>query len=330
MIPMNRYLLLLLLLIALPSLYHYGPVRATAPETEADSPGATETEARASLPPYDLTDVSYTQADSARVVQLLGLPHSPTPQQDVLMLACRFLGVPYVGGTLEKGGPGEDSLVVNLHQLDCTTLVETVIALAITRHAGEKDFGSYCRHLESVRYREGRREGYLSRLHYFTWWIHDHMARRQLVETSRSKHSTAPLVVNNYYMSRFPDKYPSLAGRPTRIDSVARLERAENGPDGHYLPQASTLLSRAELSGIDDGDIVAIVTKKAGLDYSHIGFAVWGKDGHLHLLNASSLHHKVVEEPKTLFRYLQEHPSSIGIRTWRWQFAETRSVESHR
>ena len=50
-----------------------------------------------------------------------------------------------------------------------------------------------------------------------------------------------------------------------------------------------TSLSQKDLSAIHDGDLIAIVTTKKGIDYSHLGFAVWGKDGKLHLLNASSI-----------------------------------------
>ena len=63
----------------------------------------------------------------------------------------------------------------------------------------------------------------------------------------------------------------------------------------------------------NDGDIIAITCKKAGLDIAHLGFAVW-KDGNLHLLNASMLHKKVVEEPMTLYQYLQQHSTHTGIR----------------
>ena len=55
---------------------------------------------------------------------------------------------------------------------------------------------------------------------------------------------------------------------------------------------------------------------KPGLDIAHLGFAVWRADG-LHLLNASQLHRKVVEEPMTLRYYLSKHPSFTGIRVVR-------------
>ena len=69
-------------------------------------------------------------------------------------------------------------------------------------------------------------------------------------------------------------------------------------------------------SAVRDGDIIAITCSKAGLDIAHLGFAVWRKDG-LHLLNASQLHKRVVEEPMTLGQYLKKHPSHTGIRVVR-------------
>lgn len=256
--------------------------------------------------------VIYTKADSAKVISLL----NQHPQgNDVLFYARKFIGVPYVASTLEVADP--ERLVVNLRQLDCTTLVETVAALTLTKRQGREDFASYCRNLLRIRYRDGRMNGYLSRLHYFSWWMHNNMDMKIVKEVSDEKHFTAPMIVNNYYMSAHPMSYKLLKAHPEWVDSISVMEKQYAGRDGNYLPQSKTLLSKSALSSIKDGDIVAIVTKKAGIDYSHLGFAVWGKDGKLHLLNASSIHHKVVEEPKTLFQYLKEHPSSIGIRLLR-------------
>ena len=64
---------------------------------------------------------------------------------------------------------------------------------------------------------------------------------------------------------------------------------------------------------IKDGDIIAIITSKKGLDTSHIGIAVWHKDG-LHMLNASQVRHKVVEEPMLLRTYMAKYPMQTGIR----------------
>lgn len=254
----------------------------------------------------------YIAADSVRVVNLL---RKDCGKNDVLFYARQFKGLPYVASTLEVSE--EEKLVVNLREMDCTTLVETVLALCMTKRQNSDKFADYCKNLMRLRYWDGEMNGYLSRLHYFTWWMHDNMKRGIVSEVTDKKYFTASIIVKNKYMSMHPEKYRFLKGNAVRIDSIAKLENKYNGPDGNYLPEKYIGLQRKELSMIKDGDLVAIVTRKNGLDYSHLGFAVWGKDGFLHLLNASSIHHRVVEEPKTLKKYLSEHPSSIGVRLFR-------------
>lgn len=260
----------------------------------------------------DFPEVVYTKNDSAAVVALLA---DSVVGDEVLYYARKFIGVPYVAHTLEISDP--EKLVVNLREMDCTTLVETVAALALTKRAGERSFAAYCNNLEKLRYREGKMKGYLSRLHYFTWWMHDNISKGTVQEISDATHFTSPMRVNNYYMSLHPDKYKMLQAHPEWTEDIRRMEEEYNKADGTYLPKSATNLSQAALDAIRDGDIVAIVTSKKGLDYSHLGFAVWGKDGKLHLLNASSIHKKVVEEPMTLYEYLRKHPSSLGIRLLR-------------
>lgn len=268
----------------------------------------------ATAPDTILRHTLYTAADSAKVVELL---KATVTGNDVLFYARQFKGIPYAASTLERNDP--EQLVVNLTGLDCTTLVETSLALARTHRQGGKTFEAFCHNLETLRYRGGMMDGYLSRLHYFSWWWHDNANRGNIGEVILPTSLTAPVNVDNHYMSQHPDKYKFLRLHPEWVDSIKAMEQAANGIDGRYLPQDNVKLTRAKLKAIEDGDLVAIVTRKDGIDYSHLGLAVWGKDGQLHLLNASSIHKKVVEEPKTLFRYLQEHPSSIGIRLWRLQ-----------
>ncbi len=310
-----NYKLLLLLLFPLLSM---GCQAKTTPNAKEESSlPLSEAQATSHKPNVAKSDtilqqVDYTKADSAKVVALLKLKPKGN---DVLFYARQFKGIPYVAATLEKHDP--EQLVVNLSQLDCTTLVETTLALTMTQRQGKSNFTDYCNNLMYIRYWDGMMNGYLSRLHYFSWWMHNNIDKGIVELVNDKKHFTSVINVQNHYMSQHPDKYKYLKLHPEWVDSIATLEEKYNGPDGRYLPQSKTLLSKDELSSIHDGDIVAIVTKKDGIDYSHLGFAVWGKDKKLHLLNASSIHHKVVEEPKTLYQYLKEHPSSIGIRLLR-------------
>ena len=69
----------------------------------------------------------YTAEDSALVVKLLAEAATQRGKENRMMyFGKKFLGLPYVGGTLENGD--REHLIVNLHGLDCTTYVETVTA----------------------------------------------------------------------------------------------------------------------------------------------------------------------------------------------------------
>lgn len=298
-VPLMRHNILLLLL---PLLYAICGKSAVVPARPDLSDDATVPSGKA----------VYETADSLEVVRLL---NTDPGTNDVLFYARHFIGRPYVAHTLEVSDP--ERLVVNLRRLDCTTLVETVLALARTRREGGRTFARYLRNLEKIRYRGGQMNGYLSRLHYFSQWWHDNVDKELIVSVELPKHFTAPLFIRNHYMSRHPERYRILAAHPEWTDSIARMEHASNGADGYYLPESRTGMSRHILPCINDGDLVAIVTTKDGLDYSHLGFAVWGTDDKLHLLNASSVHKKVVEETKPLRQYLAGIKSSIGIRIWR-------------
>ena len=258
-----------------------------------------------------IPDVIYTGKDSAEVVSLL----QEDCGEDVLFYARKFIGRPYVAATLEQHDC--EKLVVNLQELDCTTLVETVCALTMTKRQHSDKFADYCRNLERLRYWQGKREGYCSRLHYFAWWMKDNIERGNVELVEDTAWCNRAMVVNDYYMSKYPERYKFLKGRPERIEIIRQLERKYNRAEGCYLGEENTEFVRDSLSFIQNGDIIAIVTTKVGLDYSHLGFAVWGTDGRLHLLNASMIYHKVVEDKNTLKDYLGRIKSSVGIRLLR-------------
>jgi len=261
--------------------------------------------------------VTYEWEDSTRVADLLQQARLQSPNQNmILYFAHQFLGVPYVGHTLEVNK--EEELVVNLRQLDCTTFVETVTALTLAfRHDG-LGWDDYLQWLLTIRYNKGKLDGYCSRNHYFSQWI-DSNTRLGLVkeQMATAYPFTATQMLQLNFMSTHPDLYAMLKDKPEDVKKIAQLEKAVSGTRVRYIP--SNLLNESEkvLKYVKDGDILALVTKKSGLDVSHVGFAEWGKDGKLHLLNASSLHKKVVLEPMTLYQYAQKHPSVLGIRVIR-------------
>lgn len=270
------------------------------------------------------TALTYQPSDSTTVVTLLQKgARQPAGENLMLFYANHLLGKPYVGQTLEVN-PKEE-LAVNLRQLDCTTLVENVVALVLTTQQKSLRFSDFCRNLERVRYRDGRLNGYASRNHYFSEWIRSNTAQGFVSEvkgrTKDSRGAFYPFVeaqtLHCTYMSQHPDRYPMLKNDAEALRLIKENERRVNGQTVRYVPRRLLNRSRRELGAIQDGDILAIVTKKEGLDVSHLGLAVWGTDGQLHLLNASQIHKRVVLEPMTLFDYMKKHPTQLGVRVTR-------------
>lgn len=255
-------------------------------------------------------DVTYTRQDSLKVVQLLSDGRKDSPSNLMLYYGMKLQGVPYVAHTLEVNDI--EQLVVNLRQLDCTTLVETVLALTLTTKEGSVRWEDYCRWLQTIRYSNGKPDGYTSRNHYFLWWV-DHNREKGIVDVPKlGKHAMRQIIEINY-MSTHSSAYRMLSGKSSDIRKIREMERKSSGRVMQYIPASKVGLPKNELTEISDGDILAIATKKAGLDTSHIGIAKWGKDGKLHLLNASQIHKKVVLEPMTLAEYMKKHPSQLGI-----------------
>ena len=229
-----------------------------------------------------------------------------------LHFARKFLGRPYVAYTLEGNYP--ERLVVNTRQLDCTTLVENVTALTLCVYRNLYTWRDYLNALLQMRYRNGLLDGYTSRLHYFTDWIADN-TRKELVSEIQQPVPpfTATQTIKVNYMSTHPEAYQALKEHPELVPVIAVQEDSLNGRQYRYIPKTSVANTKAMHQAVRDGDIIAITCSKPGLDIAHLGFAVWRNDG-LHLLNASQLHKRVVEEPMTLGQYLQKHPSHTGIR----------------
>ncbi len=272
------------------------------------------------LPSQAARPVTYTRADSLRVVELLDSARGLDSTACLpLHFARSLMGLPYVGGTLEVN-PTEH-LVVNLRQLDCTTLVETVTALVRTARSASPDFDEFCRQLAGLRYEGGEIRGYASRHHYFSQWIADN-ERRGRVEEVRgdSARGCAPFVARKTldlsFMSTHPDLYPMLKGNKVRQAEIRRREEALSGTPARYIPK-HTLGQEGLKKYVQDGDILALVTNKKGLDVAHVGLAVWGADGRLHLLHASSAKKQVILDPLSLEAYLKKHPAHLGVRVVR-------------
>lgn len=217
-----------------------------------------------------------------------------------------LLGKPYVAATLEANEA--EQLVVNLHELDCTTFVETSLALAQTARSKDFSFDNFTKKLTNIRYREGKIDQYPSRLHYFSDWIFDNQ-RKGIVKDITRKIGGDTIRFNVGFMSTNPDKYKALAAHPEFTPTIADQEKAINQRTYYYVPKAKIASIACK---IKSGDIIAITTSFNGLDISHVGFAIWqGKK--LHFLHASSQFKEVIISDKTLADYVNGVKSNTGI-----------------
>lgn len=216
-----------------------------------------------------------------------------------------FLGTPYVGGTLEKEPEG---LVVNLREMDCTTLVENVLALARTLQSDDPSFDTFCRELQSIRYREGRITGYPDRLHYMSDWIWEN-ARKGIVRDVTAEASGVPLPLNLSFISTHPEAYKQLKGRPDWVRQMAAKEKEINRRSYAYLPKAE--IARADTC-LKSGDVVCFVTTVPGLDVSHVGI-LYRQGERLTFIHASTTAKRVIVNEASIQDYTARMKSNRGL-----------------
>lgn len=217
-----------------------------------------------------------------------------------------FLGTPYVASTLEKGD--KEELVINLRELDCTTFVENVIALSNELKKGdEQSFRGYMNSLQSMRYRGGVIDGYISRIHYTSEWVNQNTKFfHNITLDLGGKTIKKPLS----FMSSNPHLYPKLKDNKESIGKMIEAENTLNRKNAYTLLEIANI-KEAE-KDIRDGDIVIFGTRVSGLDYSHIGLLFW-EDDTLKLLHASSVEKKVVVDKKSLEEYCTSSKTCTGI-----------------
>jgi len=198
-----------------------------------------------------------------------------------------FLQTPYVGGTLENNGV--EKITINLHELDCTTYLENVLALSKLSARSKITINEFSSELKFIRYRNGELNNYTSRLHYFTDWIFDNEGKGLIIDiTKKIGGESYDKTIN--FMSAHIDSYPALVRDSLLIRTIIQTEKDINKRKHYYIPEGK--IQQIE-NQIEDGDLIAITTKIKGLDVSHTGIAIHLNE-RLHLMHASSKAKKVV------------------------------------
>lgn len=235
-------------------------------------------------------------------------PYRNAPGDTILeKSALFFLNKPYLAHTLEGGD--REQLTVNLRAFDCTTFVETVIALTLTAISDAPSFETFMKELRSIRYRKGEIDGYASRLHYATDWLQENEQRGLLRNLSPSLGGVKEAKKLSF-MSSHRDAYGRLKNDDLMLQLIAAREEMINQQGGFdYLPN-EMINEVAHL--IPHMSVILFTTSTEGLDVTHMGFA-FRKGEKLLFLHASSAGERVMIDRQTLPEYTYKQPYCTGI-----------------
>lgn len=232
--------------------------------------------------------------------------NSGMPISDLIVeIGLSFLGTPYVAATLENGV--EEKMVINLRELDCTTFAENCLALARTVKGGKTDFNSFVAELEKLRYRDGIRNKYPSRLHYFSEWIHNNSKKGIVSESVNENGEKSDKPIN--FMSTHPSEYPVLKEHPEVIPEIAAQEKILSGTGFWYFPKSNLSNLTAHLK---HGDIIALTSTIDGVDVNHVGIIIQ-KGAEFYLLHAPLSGKKVLISDGPIADFLKPKSINNGI-----------------
>lgn len=230
------------------------------------------------------------------------------PIGDVLIeVGKTFLGLDYEAFTLEKGET--EQLVIHLTGLDCYTFFESSLVFARCIKKGKTTFEDYQAELENIRYRDGKINGYPSRLHYASDWLYDNNNRGNVKDITKII-GGIEFTKNINFMSAHSDIYKQLKNNPKFVDDINAIEDSINARNYYYIPQ--NFIGCIEDS-INNGDIILLTASADGLDISHTGMAIKMDDGRIHFMHAPLRGKKLQITEQPLSEYVKAVDRHTGI-----------------
>jgi hypothetical protein len=263
------------------------------------------------LPTFFVKAQIYTPKDTDICVQkfqlVINKDLNEKPIGDVMAaIGKSFIGSKYEAHTLEVAQP--EKLVVNLREFDCTTYVESCLALARVAKMKHPTVKEYMEQLQYIRYRAGKINGYPSRLHYFTDWICDGQ-KKGIVKDITKGLGGIPYEKNIDFMTTHRSAYKQLK-KDQFYKKIAEIEKELNKRKLYYIPKNS--VSRIE-NKLENGDIIATTTNIPGLDVSHVAMVIKMDNGETRLLEAPDVGLKIKLTDVTLSEYLMHNKKQTGI-----------------
>jgi len=203
-------------------------------------------------------------AAEIRIGRLIDEAHGKGPiSQRIDFISAALRGTRYQGYTLVGGPTRPEKFVVRDDAFDCVTFCETVLAAAIAGDRGEFDSV-----LRTIRYHDGV-VTWRERNHYFFEWCQHNVENK----------TCRPLIVPGSVQIEKTVYWQKELGKRQFSMTV--------------IPRSAFLANKTMLAS---GDIVGFITQRPNLDYFHVGFIAFGKNGELLLRHASQSRRQVLDE----------------------------------
>ena len=213
----------------------------------------------------------------------------------------------------------EERLMVSLSQVDCTTVIEDVLALALCYRNGRTTLAGLKDYYQRMHYQNGI-VSFATRNHYFTWIIQSAI-EEGFVERISPDEPVFPFTglmdIQPSYMTRNKHLFAPQMENEANYKAIAL--RQQQGVRFTYIPRELLDMPQdSELGIIRDGDILAVACDQhswaRGVEVKHLLIAKW-IDGRLHFYHASDGGLKL--ESMDAYTYMKDKFTMIGVAVYR-------------
>ena len=244
-----------------------------------------------------------------RISQHLLRNREKTVPELMIIAAKQMLGTEYVAGTLEQI---PEKLKVSLTETDCILFVESCLAMALNAKQGIDSPDSLCASIQRFRYRDGKVDGYASRIHYTSEWIRQGEARgifREITDVLSADNLSGQRFS---YMTEHSDAYMQLKDNPEETARIGRMEANLNRYTDYFVIPKENVKEMEHL--LKDGDILGFNSTVKGLDIAHVALVYHKENGEVGFIHASQADGKVVIDEKSIAYYVMARKNNNGIR----------------
>ena len=216
----------------------------------------------------------------------------------------------------------EEHLIVSLSHVDCTTVIEDVLSLALCYRDGRTTLADLKDYYRRMHYQDGV-VSFATRNHYFTW-IMQSAIQEGFVERISPDEPAFPFTglmdLQPSYMTQNKHLFSPQMDDEKNYNAIALRQR--QGVRFTYIPRELLDMPQDSALGvIHDGDILAVVCNQhswaRGVEVKHLLIAKW-IDGRLHFYHASEKGLGLSD--MDAYTYMKDKFTMMGVTVYRLKY----------